>query len=159
LHPIERAIFRPSFRGLCRSGRGTNLGAVQRLFVIFPRGTAGIGLFLLRSAVAAFLVLEVLPDFTAAGQGWKIALGLILTGLFVLGVFTPYLCALCFLAEAGLLVTGDTNRFQLASVMIATAALGLTGPGGYSWDAQLFGPRLVLSTEEEVAANGEDAGE
>ncbi len=111
---------------------------------MFPTGSVGVALAVLRSVVA----LTVLVN--AAGcwpSGFSLIVGTIagLVGLFLLvGFLTPYFAAAACFMDLVLLVTGHfTNTLQLATSALTTATTVVLGPGAYSVDARLFGRRLI----------------
>lgn len=111
---------------------------------MFPTGSAGIALVVLRSVVAV----TVLVNATICGPtGFSLIVGAIaaLVGLFLLlGLLTPYCAtASCFLELALLVIGHSSNRFQLAMSALTAAATVVLGPGAYSIDARLFGRRLI----------------
>lgn len=111
---------------------------------MFPSGSAGIALGVLRSVVAITLVVS-------AAKYWPTRLSPTLSviaaaaGLFLLlGFLTPYSAAASCFMELVLLVTGhSTNRLELALSALTAAATVVLGPGAYSIDARLFGRRLI----------------
>jgi hypothetical protein len=110
----------------------------------FPRASAGAGLLLLRFAVAVQLL------FNGAGMPpwWQLTLLAILAVLLGLGLLTPLAGLLGALYQVlCACATTTLTEASLPAIAAATAlALVLTGPGGYSADARLFGRRrLVLS--------------
>lgn len=114
---------------------------------MFPERAAGTGLFILRISIGAFVVLNLIPD-TGLARPWEMTAIVVAAGLYLLGLLTPYVSGLCCVAEIVVLATGrDGSAASMVPWIMATAALAFTGPGGYSADARLFGPRLVMSTE------------
>jgi uncharacterized membrane protein YphA (DoxX/SURF4 family) len=129
--------------------------ALQRLFTAFPSGVPGLGLLLLRLAVAATLLAHVAACFgdgpTSLGA-WAIAAVAGLTGvLLVLGLLTPLSGALAAAATVGLALSvlpsptrhvfgAGATAFAMA---LAAAAVALIGPGAFSVDAALFGRREI----------------
>jgi hypothetical protein len=104
---------------------------------------------MLRISVGAFIILDVIPRLGITIQAWSIALSAILVALFFAGLFTPYLCAFCCVLElAGVMHWGRNHALHMLALVVLTAALGIVGPGGYSWDAHLYGPRLILSSKD-----------
>src|SRR6516164_7854097 len=107
---------------------------------MFPTGSAGVALIVLRSVVAVTVIAET------SKRSFLISLPVIdvfvaLVGLCLfLGFLTPYCAALsCLLEFAFLMTTATSNQLQLGmSALTASAQLAL-GPGAYSLDARLFG--------------------
>ena len=111
---------------------------------MFPSGSAGIALFVLRSVVAVTVLVNAVVCWPT---GFSLIVGAIaaLLGLFLfLGFLTPYCAAgSCILELAVLVTTHAPNRLQLGlSALTAAATIGL-GPGAYSIDGRLFGRKLI----------------
>ena len=117
----------------------------------FPRGGAGVGLLLLRLAVALQLLSETL--FTEMAPWWQALLpaGLaalltvLLTVLLVLGMLTPVAGAFASLSQ--LLCLAHAGWSQASPCIVGAftaAALVLLGPGAYAADARLFGRRRLV---------------
>ncbi|WP_263357235.1 hypothetical protein [Acidicapsa ligni] len=116
---------------------------MQRLYSMFPAGTAGIALFILRLAFAATLLESgwEYPDFATAST--FIVLVLPVSAL-CLGIRTPYASIVSCLIELALIVMAGTRPELLIVLSIAsTAVLGILGPGAYSLDSHIFGRRII----------------
>src|SRR5262249_26700630 len=103
---------------------------------MFPTGSAGVSLVVLRCVVASTLFVEVMasrPRVAAlAVRGFTALIALCLC----LGVLTPYCAAASCLLELALLTAaGGPGRFQLAMSALTAAATAALGPGAYSIDA------------------------
>lgn len=112
---------------------------------MFPTGSPGVALLLLRIALSALLLDGVLPALAKLGPlwlsfgPWSIAIGL------CLGLATPVLTVAAIVVEAGTWwATGVSLGAAHACAILDAAALGLLGPGGYSLDARLFGRRRIV---------------
>jgi hypothetical protein len=116
---------------------------------MFPTGSAGVALLLLRFSAAAMLLMVALTLGPGFSSQWAMAGLAVLAALFFLGALTPILCAVCCCLEivAMFELRGADALYMLCSI-VDTAALGLLGPGGYSLDARMFGRRRVLSTND-----------
>jgi len=134
---------------------------VQWLFTTFPGGSPGLGLLLLRFAVAAALAahgVACLADGRASLGAWAVgALAGITGSLLVLGLLTPLSGALAATTVAGLALavlpspTGHVfgDGATAFAVVLAAAALALIGPGAFSVDAALFGRREITIPRPE----------
>ena len=111
---------------------------------MFPAGSAGIALLVLRSVVAVTILMN-------ASVCWPMGSTLIVRGIaalvglsLFLGFLTPYYAALSCLLELALLVTiGAPPRLQLGMSALTAGATAVLGPGAYSIDARLFGRKLI----------------
>lgn len=115
---------------------------------MFPQGGPGIGLLLLRTAVAAMFALNVTHRFNVSSNAlqWSLVLsiGLISFGL-LLGFLTPFLSVIaCVAAVLNLLLTDQPLGVVYILRILTTAALFFLGPGAYSVDARLFGLRVTV---------------
>jgi uncharacterized membrane protein YphA (DoxX/SURF4 family) len=130
---------------------------LQKLFSAFPDGWPGIGLIILRFAVAlngitqGFLAITA-PD-GAASSAMIIGLGSITVGLVLLvGFVTPVTGLIATLAyviktiELFLATCVDRHSSASASLYLAVMSLTLVllGPGAFSLDARLFGRREII---------------
>jgi uncharacterized membrane protein YphA (DoxX/SURF4 family) len=110
---------------------------------MFPAGSAGIGLIVLRSVVAATVVIDA--------RGWPMSFGLVVGGIsaiaglcLIIGFLTPYCAVLSCAIELALVVAADDpNRGQTLMSALTAAAAATLGPGAYSVDARLFGRQLI----------------
>jgi len=119
----------------------------------FPHGGPGVGLLLLRLAVA----LQLLSDsgLQAVMPWWQLLLLGLLILLLCLGLLTPVVGAIGMLYQLLQLSSGAAGATALLAIAIATAAaLILLGPGAYAVDARLFGRRRLPLPEH---AGGEAA--
>lgn len=112
---------------------------------MFPHGVPGLGLALLRLALALDLLLHrlgLLPG--SAAQPTQIALATVALGL-LLGLFTPWFSIACCGVAVIELASLDLAAGIASSLVFgfSAAALGLLGPGAYSVDARLFGRRVL----------------
>ena len=119
---------------------------------MFPGGTPGLALLLIRVGVAVSLWLPLLGG-SVVPSVWRL-LGLATaSALLSVGFSTPAIslisCGIQLMRivdthRAGLLVSAETAT----AVVEATFALSLAliGPGAYSIDARLYGRRIVVSS-------------
>jgi hypothetical protein len=122
--------------------------AMLRLFSVFPGGTPGFALVLLRLSAAAMLWLPVTHGFNAPLSARFLALAGI-SLLLALGAATPLVAfAASFILFSRLADPSGSTLVLDATAHGATAlALALIGPGAFSVDARLFGRRIVASSD------------
>jgi hypothetical protein len=141
--------------GLSRFGVEGKLRPVLRLFSMFPTGTAGIALLILRVAVGALILVDMIPAVNQSTLGWGVVGLAIGASLLSLGILTPYVCLILCLAEGIEIVSyWKITELQVAILFLLTAALGLLGPGAYSVDSWLFGRRRIVLPEKEQDHGG-----
>ncbi|GGC66814.1 hypothetical protein [Undibacterium terreum] len=118
---------------------------MQRLYTMFPSGSPGAGLILLRIAVAIHLIGGTKECDITLMSFWMAAFFCSLAALLVLGILTPLIAGLSAMDEFICLLTGGWSLFPLTAIaVICAVALMLLGPGAYSVDARLFGRRIVV---------------
>lgn len=115
---------------------------------MFPQGGPGIGLLLLRIAVAAMFALNLTHWFSFSSNAlhwFMVSLsGLISLGL-LLGFLTSILTIIaCAAAVANLLLANQPIEVVYILRILTSAALFFLGPGAYSVDARLFGLRVTV---------------
>jgi membrane protein implicated in regulation of membrane protease activity len=113
---------------------------------MFPQGGPGIGLLLLRIAVAGMLVLNLTHRFFSSNTlHWFVVslLGLISLSL-LLGFFTLMLSIVACIAAVANLFLADQPVLVYLLTILTSAALFFLGPGAYSVDARLFGLRVTV---------------
>ena len=117
---------------------------MQRLFSTFPQGLPGIGLVLLRAAVAIPLVQQAIVGLLNASP--PAPLGLLAAGaalLLLVGLWTPVAGVLVAVAELGLALSHPAEPWTFVHFGTLGAALAMLGPGGWSVDASLFGRKHI----------------
>jgi uncharacterized membrane protein len=115
---------------------------------MFPQGGPGIGLLLLRIAVAGMFVLNLAHRFNFSSNAlyWSMfsLIALISLGL-LLGFFTLILTIIACIAGVANLMLAEQQIDVVHIIRILTsAALVFLGPGAYSVDARLFGLRVTV---------------
>jgi hypothetical protein len=117
---------------------------------MFPDGTAGWGLLLLRGCAAGMLIRNSILDATVSIPIWEIAAVGVLAVAFCLGVYTPLSCCVSGLLQILVLLRPhQPNSLHFVFTFCVTAALFLLGPGAFSVDSRLFGRRLILHSESK----------
>jgi uncharacterized membrane protein YphA (DoxX/SURF4 family) len=111
---------------------------------MFPTGTAGAALFLLRISVAATLVVDGIAHWAPVTSFW-IILGVAVPAISLcLGLLTPYSSAVsCVIQIAILMTLSGGSQFHAATSVLNSGVLAVLGPGAYSIDARIFGRRLL----------------
>ena len=120
----------------------------------FPDGPPGVGLLFARAALGVVCLLQGRSYLiNADAASWMVGVGtLVLGGLFALGLLTPIVAL--FGIVGGLLVafsvipgcSSALSQSSYALLLVATTLVEvlLGGPGAYSIDARLFGPREII---------------
>lgn len=113
------------------------------LVSVYPGGTAGLALSLLRFSLAAQLLYLTLARFVVLPE-WSLAV----IGIAALGLATGFwtrLCAGALRAAAALaLILLPAPLGPMTGLSgVASFALVLLGPGAWSIDARLFGLRVI----------------
>lgn len=111
---------------------------------MFPTGSAGIALVVLRSVVAITVLIDV-------NAHWTLGPGLIVNGVaavasfgLLIGFLTPCWAGMACLMELVLLaITRGANGIQLGMSALTAGAAAVLGPGAYSVDARIFGRKLI----------------
>jgi hypothetical protein len=116
---------------------------------MFPGGTAGAALLILRLCAGGALLLSAFAHNQFASPSWiLVGLGLIVLSISA-GAITPIACAVAGSIEGFYLVTGPgVNTLHTALALLITVSLALLGPGAISIDAKIFGRRLILPDHE-----------
>jgi hypothetical protein len=116
---------------------------------MFPTGTPGVGLFILRVTTGALMLVVRFAPQEPTIATWELAGFGVLALLLCLGLFTLVSCILTVLLEILSLHSLDTEA-TLHSVFVILIAVSLwtLGPGAYSIDAKIFGRRVIsISTD------------
>ena len=115
---------------------------------MFPQGGPGIGLLLLRLAVAVIFMSNVTHrcHFSSNALHWSV---LFLIGLISLSLLLGFLTLAvtiiaCVVAVANLFLTHQPIDGVNVLGILTSAALAFLGPGAYSVDARLFGLRVTV---------------
>jgi uncharacterized membrane protein YphA (DoxX/SURF4 family) len=111
---------------------------------MFPKGTVGAALFILRISAAATFVVEGTSHWTLVTSPW-IFVGFAVPALCLcFGFLTPYCSALsCLMQMSVLVITRGQNEFHLVNSIVVGGVVAVLGPGAYSIDGRIFGRRLL----------------
>ncbi|MCC4594629.1 hypothetical protein NRY95_09585 [Xanthomonas campestris pv. phormiicola] len=120
---------------------------MQRLYSMFPGGSAGLGLLALRLFLALSLWPSSASDAWALPPHWRWA-ALVLVLLATAGALTPLAAALACAVPALALWHGTATAGSALPAALPALALALLGPGAYSLDARCFGRRLLVLPRE-----------
>jgi uncharacterized membrane protein YphA (DoxX/SURF4 family) len=127
---------------------------MQTFFSAYPGGKPAVGLLLLRFVVGIVLIAGsaiVIDESNPAFLTGTLAFIGILTGIsLVLGFLTPLasilaaLCS-CTMFLQWLPITSLDSQIRTGAALLALVALSLAflGPGAFSIDSRLFGPREI----------------
>jgi uncharacterized membrane protein YphA (DoxX/SURF4 family) len=112
---------------------------------MFPSGTPGVALLLLRVSVSIAVVWQTqLPGLGAIGT-WLTVATIVLSLALVLGFLTPMTAALAMACNGLSWWLAHKLSVPVTSIVcLDTLALVLLGPGAYSLDAYRFGRRLIV---------------
>ena len=111
---------------------------------MFPTGTAGAALFLLRISVAATLLANGIGHWAPATPFWILLVFAVSAMFLALGLLTPYFAAMSGFMQLGIFITaGSVGQAHVWTSMLDSFVLAVLGPGAYSIDARLFGRRLL----------------
>ena len=112
---------------------------------MFPAGSAGVGLLLIRLSIAGMLLLRFMPAQDGSLFYWKLATMLSIGSLVSLGIFTSIAAVLCVSIEiANMVGLRGVGAMSDIPALLVTGAMGLLGPGAFSLDDKWFGRRLLV---------------
>jgi hypothetical protein len=117
---------------------------MQRLYSMVPTAGPGLGLLLLRIAVALSLVIDAI-DLPSPVPQW---LTTIVALLIVAGLMTPILAIAAAALHLVRIAADPLMVSMLATHAVTAVAVALLGPGAYSLDARRFGRRLVVTPDD-----------
>jgi uncharacterized membrane protein YphA (DoxX/SURF4 family) len=110
----------------------------------FPRGTAGVGLILLR-ITASGLLIAIAFDNLSRGDASMLSVSVVVLAIFVvLGLFTTVASSLAAMLTVMLFLLYQQTLASSTVTTVVCMALALQGAGAYSLDARLFGQRRVV---------------
>jgi len=126
---------------------------VQRFFSSFPDGRLGAGLLLLRAIVSfmglSLVVARLMGPSTAVLDMVSSVLSIVSSLAVLVGLFTPASATIlaATIAWFWFPVHAEVLRLGVPAALMTIAvavAISLLGPGAFSIDARLFGPREIV---------------
>ena len=109
---------------------------------MFPAGIAGLALLIMRVASGA-MMLQHICRLPALAAPVSFLILILLAGALFFGFLTPYASAVSCVIELTSMVRSGAQLKLLIAISIAnTVALGILGPGAYSFDSHIFGGGL-----------------
>jgi uncharacterized membrane protein YphA (DoxX/SURF4 family) len=117
---------------------------------MFPAGSPGVALLMLRLSIVAQLHLDTTGRIELRrATALLLALELLCAALAA-GLYTPVAAAIAVLLDAVLWVHSSPERWpQAALVLVNLTILFLIGPGAYSVDARRYGRRVTILTKPQ----------
>ena len=158
----------PRSRGPFPGGKGYSLDwhraaprrlRLQKLFSTFPEGWPGLGLVLIRLAVALSAIVQGISTFVGSSAqllGWTIGSAEILVGAALLiGFLTPIAGGFASLVNLAIGVSWFMTPGRYAHertvaafyLLVMSIAITALGPGAFSLDARMFGRREIIIPE------------
>jgi hypothetical protein len=130
--------------GLTLARQATSIEMVQKLFSMFPAGLPGIALLLLRVSVAGMLFIDGAGRVLLPAPTWLL-IASVAAGIAVsTGFLTPLFALICGLFKVAALASiGQIVAPLVVLALLLAAAVAMLGPGAYSFDARMFGRRVV----------------
>lgn len=118
---------------------------MQRLFSTFPTGRPGIGLLLLRLALAAMVLMHVPQLASTTLQVLSTIVCVCVSAMLAFGLLTPLAAGAGVVL--GIVCLASAHHHEVArdlTLVLLMLALALIGAGAYSVDARLYGRREIV---------------
>ncbi len=113
---------------------------------MFPHGTPGVALLLLRISVAALLLINAAANCCGLASS-RLLFATVLLGSIslIIGFLTPYLSVIAAaFAVANVLTGPHAGDYFYIFPLFDALVLALLGPGAYSLDARMFGRSVTV---------------
>jgi uncharacterized membrane protein YphA (DoxX/SURF4 family) len=121
---------------------------------MFPQGGPGIGLLLLRIAVAAMFAFNITHCSSISSRVlyWVVTslMALISLGLLLGFLTTIFSIVSCILTVACLFWTEQPMNVVYMLSILTSASLFFLGPGAYSVDARMFGLQVTVVPPRKI---------
>ena len=125
---------------------------MQRLYSMFPSGTAGVALLILRVTAAAAFLIDGLWHWIPPMPWWFVVGLLLPAASMCVGLTTPYCSLLCGAIEIiHLLRCTGQAEIHLGISLLMAISVGMLGPGAYSVDSRLFGRRIITQSVRNLS--------
>jgi putative oxidoreductase len=119
---------------------------MQRLFSTFPNSWPGLGLLILRFATGLSLAAVAHVAGDLADTASLLARSLVggVAALIWIGFWTPLAAVAGAAIQISVIIFG--HRFEMSLLVFPAVGLSLAllGPGAWSFDARLFGRKLIM---------------
>lgn len=110
---------------------------------MFPTGSVGIALLILRTSVAAAVIVNAVACSNLGISQWIIA-GMMFCAVFLcLGALTPYAAAIVAFTQIWCFRRAGNDTFQFLTAIVGSGIVSVLGPGAYSIDSRIFGRKLL----------------
>ena len=123
---------------------------------MFPTGTPGIALLILRLSVAGALLYEAAAYRAPGNPTWICFVLSAMSLLLCIGFLTPIVSIAACIFETIVLLSAQHSALAFGLLAgLNSAVIALIGPGAYSVDAKLFGRREMTFAPPKGSAADE----